>query len=50
MFREDGLLLKLAQTSSIFIHQQVNLALDASVEGCSTGGVMQHRTEVRGDN
>ncbi|XP_044027057.1 TOG array regulator of axonemal microtubules protein 2-like [Siniperca chuatsi] len=35
-----ALLLKLAQTTNAFIHQQANLALDALVEGCSTGRVM----------
>ncbi|XP_032363125.1 TOG array regulator of axonemal microtubules protein 2-like [Etheostoma spectabile] len=33
------LLLKLAQTTNAFIHQQANLALDALVEGCSTSKV-----------
>ncbi|XP_070702987.1 uncharacterized protein [Pempheris klunzingeri] len=35
-----ALLLKMAQTTSPFIHQQANLALDALVEGCSPGRVM----------
>ncbi|KAL7381787.1 hypothetical protein ABVT39_011275 [Epinephelus coioides] len=34
------LLLQLAQKSSAFIHQQVNLALDAVVEGCSPKRVL----------
>ncbi|XP_059206309.1 uncharacterized protein LOC131985282 [Centropristis striata] len=33
------LLLKLAGTTSAFIHQQANLALDALVEGCSPGRI-----------
>ncbi|GLD62046.1 uncharacterized protein AKAME5_001380100 [Lates japonicus] len=35
-----ALLLKLAQTTSAFIHQQANLALDALVEGCSPNRVV----------
>ncbi|XP_018529340.1 uncharacterized protein LOC108881720 [Lates calcarifer] len=35
-----ALLLKLAQTTSTFIHQQANLALDALVEGCSPSRVV----------
>ncbi|XP_028454136.1 TOG array regulator of axonemal microtubules protein 1-like [Perca flavescens] len=34
------LLLKLAQTTNSFIHQQANLALDALVEGCSPGRII----------
>ncbi|XP_034747607.1 TOG array regulator of axonemal microtubules protein 2-like [Etheostoma cragini] len=34
------LLLKLAQTTNAFIHQQANLALDALVESCSTSRVI----------
>ncbi|AWP04916.1 Interferon inducible Mx protein [Scophthalmus maximus] len=34
------LLLKLAQTTQTFIHQRVNLALDALVKGCSPGRVV----------
>ncbi|XP_026203890.1 TOG array regulator of axonemal microtubules protein 2-like [Anabas testudineus] len=36
----SALLLKLAQTTSIFIHQQTNHALDVLVEGCSPGRVI----------
>ena len=32
-----ALLLKLAQTTNAFIHQQANQALDAMVENCSHG-------------
>lgn len=35
-----ALLLKLAQTTNVFIHQQANLALDALVESSSPGRVM----------
>lgn len=35
-----ALLLKLAQTKNAFIHQQVNLALDAMVENCSHGRIV----------
>ena len=35
-----ALLLKLAQTTSSFIHEQVDLALDALVENCSPGRVV----------
>ncbi|XP_018530902.1 uncharacterized protein LOC108882726 [Lates calcarifer] len=35
-----ALLLKLAQTTSTFIHQKANLALDALVEGCSPNRVV----------
>ncbi len=35
-----ALLLKLAQTTNVFIHQQVNLALDALVGGCSPGRLL----------
>ncbi|XP_059185571.1 TOG array regulator of axonemal microtubules protein 2-like [Centropristis striata] len=34
------LLLKLAQTTNAFIHQQTNLALDAMVENCSHGRIV----------
>nr|XP_033471266.1 crescerin-like protein che-12 [Epinephelus lanceolatus] len=35
-----ALLLKLAQTTSAFIHQQANLALDALVDNCSHGRIV----------
>lgn len=35
-----ALLLKLAQTNNNFIHQEVNLALDAMVENCSHGRIL----------
>ncbi|XP_051260275.1 uncharacterized protein LOC127365816 [Dicentrarchus labrax] len=35
-----ALLLKLAQTTNTFIHQQANLALDAMVQNCSHGRVV----------
>ncbi|CAK6953798.1 uncharacterized protein LOC122994999 [Scomber scombrus] len=35
-----ALLLKLAQTTNAFIHQQANLALDAMVENCSYGRIV----------
>ncbi|XP_018546535.1 uncharacterized protein LOC108893160 [Lates calcarifer] len=35
-----ALLLKLAQTTNAFIHQQANLALDAMVENCSHGRIV----------
>ncbi|XP_078026541.1 uncharacterized protein LOC117258111 [Epinephelus lanceolatus] len=35
-----ALLLKLAQTTSAFIHQQANLALDALVDSCSRGRIV----------
>ncbi|XP_031177275.1 uncharacterized protein LOC116065776 [Sander lucioperca] len=34
------LLLKLAQTNNVFIKEQANLALDALVEGCSPGRIL----------
>ena len=36
-----ALLLKLAQTTNAFIHQQANLALDAMVENCSYGRIVR---------
>ncbi|XP_026003250.1 uncharacterized protein LOC113009499 isoform X2 [Astatotilapia calliptera] len=35
-----ALLLKLAQTNNNFLHQEVNLALDAMVENCSHGRIL----------
>ncbi|XP_068432264.1 uncharacterized protein [Clinocottus analis] len=35
-----ALLLKLAKTTNVFVHQRANLALDALVEGCCPGRVM----------
>lgn len=35
-----ALLLKLAQTTNAFIHEQANLALDAMVQNCSHGRIL----------
>ncbi|XP_026203479.1 uncharacterized protein LOC113153835 [Anabas testudineus] len=43
----SALLLKLAQTTSIFIHQQTNHALDVLVNGCSPGRVIKCSTQHR---